>query len=32
MVRDDVCEFVYDADRPAFLKREQMGFGVNGYQ
>ena len=30
MVRDDVREFVYDADGPAFLKRELMGFGVDG--
>ena len=25
-----VSESVYDADRPVFLKRELMGFGVDG--
>jgi hypothetical protein len=27
-----IREFVYDIDGPAFLKKELMGFGVNGYQ
>ena len=30
MVRGGIKEFVYDADRSAFLKVELMGFGVNG--
>ena len=25
-------QFLYDTDRPTFLKRELLGFGVNGYQ
>ena len=32
MVGGAVMEYVYDADRPGFLKRELMGFGVDGYQ
>jgi hypothetical protein len=32
MVRDGIREFVNDTDRPAFLERELMGLGVDGYQ
>jgi hypothetical protein len=32
MVEDGVREFVYDMEGPAFLKRELMGFGVDGYR
>ena len=32
MIRDDVREFVYDADGPAFQKRKLVGFGVDRYQ
>ena len=32
MVGGGVRELVYDADRPAFLKRELVGFGVNRYR
>ena len=32
MVRGGVREFVYDADRSAFLETELMGFDVDGYQ
>ena len=28
MVGDDISEFVFDKNRPAFLKRELVGFGV----
>ena len=31
LMADVVKEFVYDADRPAFLKRQQMGFSVDRY-
>ena len=30
--RGGVQEFVNDTDGPAFLKRELMGLGVDGYQ
>jgi hypothetical protein len=32
MVRGRIREFVYDVDRPAFLKKEMMGFDVDVYQ
>jgi hypothetical protein len=32
MVGGGIREFVNDMDRPAFLKRELMGLGVDGYQ
>ena len=28
----DVREFLYDVDRPAFLKRELVGFDVDSYR
>ena len=31
MVRGDIRKFVNNTDRPAFLERELMGFGVDGY-
>ena len=31
IVRDGFREFVSDANRPAFLERELMGLGVDGY-
>ena len=31
MVGNDIQEFVNDIDRPAFLERELMGLGVDGY-
>jgi hypothetical protein len=31
MVRGGIREFVNDVDRPAFLEKELMGFGVDGY-
>ena len=30
--RGGIREFVYNVDRPAFLKRELIGFGVDGYR
>ena len=32
MVGGGIWEFVNDTDGPAFLKRELMGLGVDGYQ
>jgi hypothetical protein len=32
IVRGSIREFVYDTDRPAFLKREMMGFRIDRYQ
>ena len=32
MVWDGITEFVYDADRQAFLKVELVGFDVDRYQ
>ena len=32
MVRGDIREFVNDMEGPAFLERELMGLGVDGYQ
>ena len=32
MVGSSNREFVNDVDRPAFLERKLMGFGVDGYQ
>ena len=32
MVRGGIQKFVNDTDKPAFLKREVMGLGVDGYQ
>ena len=31
MVRGDIREFVNDKDGSAFLEREPMGLGVDGY-
>ena len=31
MVRDGIREFVNDTDGPAFLERELVGLGVDGY-
>ena len=32
MVRGGIWEFVNDKDGPAFLERELMGLGVDGYR
>ena len=32
MVGGNIREFAYNMDGPAFLKRELMGFDVDGYQ
>ena len=32
IVRGSIRELVYDTDRPAFLKSELVGFGVDGYR
>ena len=30
--QDGIREFVYDTDGPAFLERELVGLGVDGYR
>ena len=30
VIRGGVWQFVYDTNRPAFLERDLVGFGVNG--
>ena len=32
MVGGSIRKFVYDADGPAFLERELVGLGVDGYR
>ena len=32
MVRGGICKFVNDADGSAFLERELVGLGVDGYR
>ena len=32
VVGGSIRKFVYDADGPAFLERELMGLGVDGYR